>query len=76
VPIRALQNAFDWHELEGICLREDREMNVDYENKDSRYYRFPRQCPGYRPVPDSPGWVWWLTGATLGAVLLALVVLS
>ncbi len=49
---------------------------VDFENKDSRYYRFQRQCPGYRPVPDSPGWVWWLTGATLGAVLLALVVLS
>jgi hypothetical protein len=40
------------------------------------HYRFARRIEGYRPVPDSPGWVWWLTGATLGAVLLALVVLS
>lgn len=50
------------------------------------YYRFHRRMPDgsmpmrryeVRPrhdVPDSPGWVWFLTGAVCGAILLALVV--
>ncbi len=47
----------------------------DFDLRDSRQYRYPRSCPGYRPVPDSPGWAWFLTGAVCGLVLLALVVL-
>jgi hypothetical protein len=49
-------------------------MNLDFENKDSRQYRFPRQCPGFNPVPDSPGWLWWLAGGVCALIILALVI--
>ena len=49
-------------------------MNLDFENKDSRQYRFPRQCPGFIPERDSPGGAWFLVGAVIVIVLLALVI--
>jgi hypothetical protein len=49
-------------------------MNIDFDNKDSRQYRFPRECHGFRPVPASPGWVWWLAGAACAMIILALVI--
>lgn len=40
------------------------------------HYRFARRIEGYHPVPDSPSWVWWLTGAACGLILLALAVMQ
>lgn len=38
-------------------------------------YVTPRRIEGYYPhVQDSPGWVWWLTGAIVGLIVLLLVV--
>lgn len=53
----------------------------DFENKDSRHYRFPRTSGlhmrdyTFRPapeIPDTPGWVWFVWGLAIGAALIAL----
>lgn len=47
-------------------------IRTDY-NRD--HYRFRNTCEGYYPdVPKSPGWAWFVVGAALGMILLALVI--
>ena len=43
----------------------------DY-NRD--HYRFRNTCDNFHPVPDSPGYVWWIVGAAIALILLALVI--
>lgn len=33
-----------------------------------------RRIDFHDPVPDSPSWVWWLTGAVCGLIFLTLIV--
>lgn len=44
-------------------------------NHDPRQFRFSRQCEGFHVERESSGWAWWIAGAGVGALILAVVVL-
>lgn len=48
-------------------------MKGNFQHLDMRHYRFERRCEGLYVERKSPSWAWWLAGAGVGLLLLAVL---